>query len=250
VAILERRAEDAKSQAEDDEAEFNGALGALATSEEQKNVYLTVWTEPEDRLRAFLALAIAISLLGAAIIGLIYAERRRACENQAIIDGADAPSRMELAPLWERNEKRLQQYHKLVQNYSTSTRQVTLATILGEFVFLVLIGSGFLLLSDTDTAVAAAIVTAVFAGVTGYVANVVLRNADTSSREVREFFLHPIAVERHLSAERILQGMDPAEQGAARLILVESLANQPGERGAPQGEWVRDSSQPAAQAGQ
>ena len=48
-----------------------------------------------------------------------------------------------------------------------------------------------------------------------------------------------------------MEDMGPAEQGAARLILVESLANQPGERGATQGEWVRDeSSQSAVQAGQ
>jgi hypothetical protein len=81
--------------------------------------------------------------------------------------------------------------------------------------------------------VAAAIVTAVFAGVTGYVANVVLRNAEASSREVREFFLHPIAVGRFLSAERVVLDMRGPAQQEAQLAIVHGLLRDLAERAEP-----------------
>lgn len=182
-------------------------------------------TEPFVRIVVsivLIAIAFGIALL---VVVAIRSESKRAWQNRKLV--ASIPQSNDLSPIarWKDNEDRLRYYHQLVQNYSTSTRQLTLIVILAEFVFLLAIGAAFMFITVTSTAIAASIVAAVFAGVTGFVANVVLKNAEGSSREVRQFFRHPIDVQRLLSAQLIVDEMDGEEKNLARMAIVQSLTD-------------------------
>ena len=130
-----------------------------------------------------------------------------------------SPEDLDLRSLWDINRTRLEGYHKLVSNYAASTRQMTLVTIANGFIFLLLASGAAALARSTPASVATAIVGSAGAVLASFIANAVLKNAETSSREVLTFFSHPIEVERYLSAERLLSEI-PFEQRAEALILI------------------------------
>ncbi|MEZ0074700.1 hypothetical protein [Planotetraspora sp. GP83] len=161
-------------------------------------------------------------------LGYLYSEKRRAFNNRTIIQSlTESPSRAEnpldLKSLWVNNRERLQLYHQLVLNYAASTRQTTLVTLLAGFTFLLTAGAVATFVNTVASAVVISVVSTVGAAVTGFVARAVLKNADTSSREVLAFFAHPLEVERMLTAERVIEDMPEQARPDARLLIVEAL---------------------------
>lgn len=215
-------AQAAYDQAENALEELRGADDKAWTEIQQLE---DAQTDPIVRIVIAGVLIVIGYFVAVLIVTAIRSESKRAWQNRQLV--AAIPYSTDLSPkaLWQKNEEYLQRYHQLVQNYSTSTRQLTLIVILAEFVFLLAVGAVFMFITVTSTAIAASIVAAVFAGVTGFVANVVLKNAEGSSREVRQFFRHPIDVQRLLSAQLIIEDMDGAEKDKARMVIVRSLAN-------------------------
>jgi hypothetical protein len=175
-----------------------------------------------------------IAAVISAILLLMYfrSEKRREYENrhilaqleesgpEAVVDIDDV---MGLETLWQANRDQLQHYHRLVLNYATSTRQTTQFALLAGFSFLILVGLFALVARSLASAVASSVVATAGAVVTGFIAHAVLRNADTSSREMLAFFSHPLEVERVLTAERVIRSMPPAAQEVAKLRIVEGL---------------------------
>lgn len=166
-------------------------------------------------------------ILAVLIFTYVRSEKLRTYESGQILDDLQKSGRSEnpldLVVLWNNNRDQLASYHKLILNYASSTRQATIATLLAGFCFFIVIGIVAFFARNTPAAVAASVVAAVGATVTGFVGNGVLRNAETSSREVLSFFSHPLDIQRALAAERIINSMPEPLQQEARLLLVRAL---------------------------
>ncbi|MFC0546210.1 hypothetical protein [Kutzneria chonburiensis] len=156
----------------------------------------------------------------------LEAERRAeiAAALKAIEDEQEKVPSTEFENLWVSNKQQLRHYHRLVLKYAESTRQLTRLTLVGAAVLMLGVGAFSLFVDSTSSAISSAVLTAVSAGVTGYVARAVLRNSESSSKELGAFFAHPLEVERALAAERIVLTMPEEEQSAAKLIIVKFLA--------------------------
>jgi Ca2+/Na+ antiporter len=189
-----------------------------------------------DNMEGVWILAGGIILASAVGIWLFYrysrAEKIRAYENRAILDELDggqlaeavsAADPLKFETLWRQNREQLTSYHKLILNYASSTRQTTILTLLVGFAFLLVVGVAALFADNVASAIASSVVAAAGATVTGFIGNAVLKNADTSSREVRAFFLHPLEVERALAAERLINEMPTDAQGPAKLLVINAL---------------------------
>lgn len=129
-----------------------------------------------------------------------------------------------LIALWEGNRTRIEGYHELVTSYATATRHLTQIVLVVGFGFLLLTSTVALFARTTASAVATSVVATAGAALGGFVANAVLRNAESSAREVQAFFGHPLHLERLLSAERLLADMPPKERAQAKLALIVALA--------------------------
>jgi hypothetical protein len=177
---------------------------------------------------------VAAAILAATLLLMYFrGEKRREFENRRILkyleeakpsvieENPDDPMSLEM--LWEANRDQLQHYHRLILNYATSTRQTTQVALLAGFSFLMVVGLFALIARSLASAVASSVVASAGAVVTGFIANAILRNADTSSREVLAFFSHPLEVERVLTAERVIRSMPQPAQDAAKLRIVEGL---------------------------
>ncbi|MFG1944310.1 hypothetical protein [Nonomuraea sp. NPDC048826] len=172
--------------------------------------------------------AVALIFAAALLFWYVRNEKRRTFENQQVLKDIrerDLPvdDSLTLRALWRDNRDQLQLYHKLVLNYASSTRQTTLATLLVGFSFLVAAGAFSLFADNVASAVAVSVVSAAGAAVAGFIAQAVLKNSETSSREVLAFFSHPLEVERILAAERVIESMPESARDAARLLIVQAL---------------------------
>jgi hypothetical protein len=139
----------------------------------------------------------------------------------------DSGSRVEA--LIRANGERLEAYHSLVTTYAESSRLTARVVIGSGFVFLLLSCGVAMLGSNKTVVVASAAISAVGAVFTGYVANVVLRNSEGSSREVQAFFNHPIQVERMLAAERLSESLDARGAEQAKLAIINALVAPGGD---------------------
>jgi Flp pilus assembly protein TadB len=190
---------------------------AAATNEE---TMISIWL-------LFIGGGFALAFIGGLIWRYVRDEKRRDFQNRTILSrtGSDQPADLplDLQSLWRYNKDQLQRYHHLVLNYATSARRTTQLTLTTGFAFLLIIGIVAVLARTVPGAIASSVVVAAGAAVTGFVAQAVLRNSDTSSKEVSAFFSHPLDFERMLAAERIIQEMPEASQEAAQLLLVQAL---------------------------
>lgn len=161
---------------------------------------------------------------------LLQRERRDAYENARLLASLGTPETkddpFDLQTLWRANREQLKTYHQLVLNYASSTRQTTIITLAVGFTFLLVIAGVATLSTSIPAAIAASVVAAAGTALTGFIANAVLRNADTSSNEVLSFFAHPLEVERVLTAERIISKMPASAHDSAKLLIIQSLTSQ------------------------
>ena len=191
-------------------------------------------TSMSTRWLIFEGAAIAALLLLPITIAYLRSEKRREHENRQILADLEvrAESRdnpFDLGARWLDNQEQLQNYHQLVLNYASSTRQTTLATLVAGFAFLAILGIFAVSAKDAPSAIASSVVTAAAAAVTGYIARAVLRNADTSSREMLSFFSHPLEVQRLLAAEKVAQAMPEPSKNQANLLIIGALTGQSSE---------------------
>jgi hypothetical protein len=177
--------------------------------------------------------ALAAALIFVAVVfTYLSSEKRREHENRLLVATMDKPATVagdpfELNTRWLDNQQQLQNYHQLVLNYASSTRQTTLATLVAGFSFLVIIGVVAISARDIPSAIATSVLATATAAVTAFIARAVLRNADTSSREMLSFFSHPLEVQRLLAAERVAQGMPESARHQADLLIVSALTARP-----------------------
>jgi hypothetical protein len=174
------------------------------------------------------AAVIACSILVAGVyLRYLHLEKKRQFENkqlvQQIVD-QEPGDEFDLQTLWEANKKQLQLYHQIVVNYAQSSRQSTQVFLVSGFFFIVLVGVFALTRSTTAGAISSSVVSATGAIVTGFIAQTALKNQDSSSRELVEFFAHPLDVQRALAAERLIISMPEEDQSRAKLVVVEHLA--------------------------
>jgi hypothetical protein len=172
-------------------------------------------------------------------------EKRRSYESKQIIEDLRNKEETDEDPLdfmvlWRNNRDQLTEYHKLVLNYASSTRQTTILTLLAGFSFLLIVGVIALFAHSVSSSIAASVVAAAGATVTGFIGNAVLHNADTSSREVLAFFAHPLDVERVLAAERLIGAMPESSQEAAKLLVVQALTRTSVTDNSPNTETLAD----------
>lgn len=139
-------------------------------------------------------------------------------EEQLPLDGTS-----ELSNLWRANEEQIKGYHRLVLNYAASTRLTTQLVMLAGFLFLLAV-SIFAIFSHTlASAVASSVVATAGAAVTGFIARAILRNSESSSREVVNFFSHPLETQRILTAQRLIETMPEESQQQAKLQMIKAL---------------------------
>ena len=187
-----------------------------------------------DRWTYLLALLVGFVVCGISAVALyrLYsAEQRRRHDNRMLLDSAQPISDEDDDPFsyasrWDTNRNRLNSYHSLVSNYAESSRSLTMATLIGGLVFLAILTLVAVTVDNSASTVAVALVGVSGAGLAGIVVRSVLQNAEASSSELREFFLHPVDVERFLVAERIVDSMEGTDQSAARLAIVKGLTRR------------------------
>lgn len=186
------------------------------------------------------------ALLFTGIFAVVVGESRKRWLNQLLIEmsgskastiaetnsddtaessDTDESGALSLESLWDRNRQQIENYHKIVLNYASSSRTYTLIALGVGFAF-ILIVTILAVTAKSDAAIPAAVVAASSAALTGFVANASLRNSESSSQELRAFFGHPLDVERALAAERLVNAMPSDEQGKARLIIINYLAGK------------------------
>lgn len=186
------------------------------------------------------AAVIACSILVAGVyLRYLRLEKGRQFENRRLVQQIieeEATDEFDLQNLWEANKKQLQLYHQIVVNYAQSSRQSTQVFLICGFFFIVLVGVFALTRSSTAGAISSSIVSATGAIVTGFIVQAALKNQDSSSRELVEFFSHPLDVQRALAAERLIMSMPEEDQSKAKLIVVEHLAAAINQRARRAGE--------------
>jgi hypothetical protein len=168
-------------------------------------------------------------------------EKRRQWINEVLIESArkdqaakadgapagPAQSPLGLDALWNANRAQIENYHKIVLSYASSSRIYTLTALSVGFIFIAVVGFIAVHASGTAAAISASIVTAVSAALTGFVARATLRNSEASSKELRAFFEHPLDLERALAAERLVGDMtNRGDQAQARLRVIDYLTRQ------------------------
>ena len=155
--------------------------------------------------------------------------QKRDLENRAIVQSiAESTAQLEvkstdLADLWLANEKQLAGYHQLILNYAATSRATTKFSLWFGFVFVAVISVCVLFTHSLATTIASSVIATIGTAVTGYIGRTVLRNSETSSAEVIEFFLHPIETQRLLTARQLIETMPEEVQGHAKLLLVKEL---------------------------
>ncbi|MGV9597153.1 hypothetical protein ACWDR1_10835 [Streptosporangium sandarakinum] len=183
-------------------------------------------TQAEILLRVSLIVGLAVAIF--LVFHYAKSEKRREFDNRRILNslairGVGSDDSLTLRALWSDNREQLQLYHRLVLNYANSTRQTTLVTLLAGFTFLVAAGAFALFANSVASAVVISVVSAAGAAVTGFIAQAVLKNSETSSREVLAFFSHPLEVERMLAAERVIEAMPESSRDAAKMLVIQAL---------------------------
>lgn len=230
VTVMEARrrlsnAEDEVRNAEDEAATQAQSLAAARTAEARAAGQQT----GADTWRLYTMLVVAAALVAGIAFFYVLGEKRRQFESTFVLDALDASladrsvNALAFDQLWQTNRDRLGAYHRLIQNYASSSRQLTMVTLLSGFVFLLIVGGAALLVRNTAAAVAASVVAAAGAALAGFVGRTVLRNAATSSREVLTFFAHPLEVERMLSAERLIGRMPEDARSEALTLIIKAL---------------------------
>lgn len=155
---------------------------------------------------------------------IIDADNQRSAKAKKALAQIQETSATDFQSLWKDNRKRLNIYHDLVTAYAQSTRFATIAMITIGFLFIVVMSIIAALAKETSGAIASSVIGASGALLTGFIANAVLKNAASSQSELLSFFSHPLAVERALSAERIIKEIqDPTEKAASQRILISYL---------------------------
>lgn len=146
--------------------------------------------------------------------------------NQLAEENAEQDS-VELAALWKANKNQLGHYHQIVMNYAESTKRSTAWYLLAGFLLVAAMGLMTIFATTAETAIASTVIAAAAAGLTGFVAKAVLRNASTASSELQMFFNHPLEVERALAAERLVNAFEIEERrDEARLLIIQSLTRE------------------------
>jgi hypothetical protein len=219
------------------EDKFDAAERTVANVKKSYNL-VGVWL-------AYSIFVVALILATALVYQYFKSEKRRAFNSRRILDElrdkeATDEDPLDFMVLWKNNRDQLTEYHKLVLNYASSTRQTTILTLLAGFSFLLIVGVIALFAHSVPSSVAASVVAAAGATVTGFIGNAVLHNADTSSREVLAFFAHPLDVERVLAAERLVREMPESSQEAAKLLVVQALTRTSATDNSPNAERLTD----------
>jgi hypothetical protein len=173
-----------------------------------------------------------ILFVGAMIVSFYRAEQRRDWENKNLVArlaksvlSDSTTGDISLDQMWKQNQERLQEYHSIVVNYAASTRQSTLISLLAGFALIAGLSVMTLLADGLTAAITSSVVASAGALVTGYVAKAVLRNSEASSRELTQFFIHPVKIEQMLLAERMIRTMNDGNINPAMMTLVESLVD-------------------------
>jgi uncharacterized membrane protein (DUF485 family) len=185
---------------------------------------------------AFIALGILIAIVVTGITAYRWFQdnRRFSFESRLALEAVRDADReaargtdpLALDTMWANNRQRLEAYHGLVTAYAASTRATTRVALAVGLVFVILAGLAAAVAPTIASSVTTGAVGIIGAGLTAYIATAVLRNSESSSREVLAFFSHPLELERVLSAERIADQLAEAEQATARLLIIKALVSQ------------------------
>jgi hypothetical protein len=201
---------------------YNVATEATARAEIQLGNPLSRWI-------IYAGVAGALAVGDTLVILYLHTDRERDQENRAIVQTiAESTAKLEaestdVTGLWLANEKQLAGYHQLILNYAATSRATTKFSLWFGFVFVSFISVCVLFTHSLATTVASSVIATVGAAVTGYIARTVLRNSETSSSEVIEFFSHPIETQRLLTARQLIDTMPEEAQDQAKLLLIKEL---------------------------
>ncbi|WP_130385963.1 hypothetical protein [Kribbella sp. VKM Ac-2569] len=195
---------------------------------------------------AFIALGLLIGIVVTAVTAYRWFEdsRRLSFESRLALEAVRDADReaargtdpLALKTMWANNRQRLEAYHTLVTAYAASTRATTRIALAVGLIFVILAGLAAAIAPTVASSVTTGAVGVIGAGLTAYIATAVLRNSESSSREVLAFFSHPLELERVLSAERIADQLGEAEQATARLLIIKALVAQTSGGQAPTAE--------------
>jgi hypothetical protein len=215
-------------------SDYSLAQSAVARAQAQAG-------NPTGRWIVYAGVAGALVVGDALFILYLYTDRQRDLENKAIVQGiAESSAQLnaeaaDVGGLWMANQRQLAGYHQLVINYAAASRATTKFSLWFGFAFVALLGVVVIFTHSLAVTVASSVIATVGATLTGFVARAILRNSEASSREVLEFFSHPLETQRLLTARLLIESMPEDSQGPAKLILIQELMRAR-ESGQPSGK--------------
>ncbi|GAB3977562.1 hypothetical protein GCM10029978_067610 [Actinoallomurus acanthiterrae] len=182
-------------------------------------------------LSAALVVVGTVVLMMATAVGVVLrrvqlAARRLEGVRQALREADKrAQHSMELRDLWEATSSRLQLYHETVTTQAkVSFYTALLASLFG---FVLLVGCALLLAFKTPHNDTVNIVTGVLvassAAFAGYIGRTFVRSQEASAAHLRAYFDQPVELFRYLAAERLLEGIDPAQRTAVVADLARAI---------------------------
>lgn len=137
----------------------------------------------------------------------------------------EAPNgEINFATLWAATQRRLDYYHNIAAQQSTNSfRNGQVATGIGFFVVAGL-GVAATFASDATRAIAASIVAASGAALSGFIGATYMRMQREASAQLRQYFMQPVEFSRILGAERLIEAIsDEAERGRAVQEIVKAM---------------------------
>lgn len=174
---------------------------------------------------------ILVSLTIAVTVEGMFAEQRRTEGARQELRKAEEEleDSLRLQALWNVTHRRLDLYHRIATRQAKTSFYSAQAAMVVGFGLLIV----FAVLTAKAQTTAASVVTgalgAASAAFAGYIGRTFVRSQEASAAHLRTYFDQPVELFRYLAAERLLEGLDPAQRAAvvadlARAIVAPSAA--------------------------
>jgi hypothetical protein len=183
-----------------------------------------VW--PDASTLAVVAVVTVAAMGGAAVaFGKVIAEEHRTEGARQALHEAEERARdsLELRALWDVTNKRLELYHRIATSQARTSFYSAQAAMTIGFASLIVFA---VLTANAHTAAHSIVTGALGAGsaaFAGYISRTFVRSQEASAAHLRAYFAQPMQLFRYLAAERLLEGMDPAQRATVAADLARAI---------------------------
>lgn len=132
---------------------------------------------------------------------------------------------IDLIRLWAVNNKRLDLYHGITTNQSEKSFKSSQQTMLIGFFVIAIAVIAAPFASSTLASVSIASIGAASGLISAYISSTFMKAQAAASKQLRQFFYHPVEISRMLSAERLLSKLDDEDKSKVARLIIEATLN-------------------------